>query len=189
MSDFYDLITEGYDDVEAAPVGSTALPSGWYPLKIAKVHEVRESREGNAIMARVQLAVLEGPLANRNAFVNVMLGPSSLGKDKKPRSAEELKKAADAVKGQMKRFMTALGLSKGEATGTGLDKVSSFYRVSEWEGKEFMGKVKLVAATERYEESNALNDCCPLDDAKYGIEKFRARPVATAGHDEAAVTI
>lgn len=179
---------EGYDDVEESHGFDTEpLPTAWYHLLLEKVLGTDATKNG-AVQARCQVLVASGELQGKRTFINVLMGPSMVNKDKTQRSAAELNKAKGNIQGQMKGFMTSIGCNTGEPTGeSDVEKASSFYNVGMWDGRQFIGNIKHRAATGMYSASNQLNGFHNIDDAKRGLEWLRAKD--GGGNSQEAQTV
>ncbi len=166
----YDMF-EGYDDIEETHGFDTdPLPTNWYHLMIEKVLGTEATKNG-AVQARCQVIVESGELKGKRAFVNILLGPSSVNKDGTARSDVERQKAAGSIMGQMKGFMKSIGCNTGAPTGDGdVDKAASFYNVGTWDTRQFIGNVKYRPAQGKWGASNQLNGYHGLEDEKKGLE-------------------
>lgn len=192
MSDFYDDFYEGYDQVEASQgLTSEPLPTDFYALKIEKVLGKEESRN-KVPQVRLQLLVTEGPLAGRRAFVRQSLGASRVDGDGKEKTASEYAQHRATMQAQMKGLLKAIGVQQGAPVGDGAAKAFNFFAVDQWEGREFVGKIRLQEEREykgkTYDASNQLQNFYPLDDPKRGIGWLRERLATTpaAGSAQAA---
>ena len=169
------------DDVEPS-FGFTGepMPSGWYPLRVEKLLEVQQRTTGT-VQARLQLLTLEGEMKDKRAFVSLTLAPSKQNPDESQRTLEEVKKAAGNIRSQMAGFLKSLGVTTGHPAGSNdAEKASGFWNTREWETREFMGYVKLMPATEKWNASNRLNGYAPIEDEKKGLAQWRAKQTTAA---------
>lgn len=185
MNDF-SMMYDGFDDVEPSyGFSDEPLPSGWYPLVVEKVLDKSLSRNGSPT-ARIQLLVKEGGCEGKRTFANIIMGPAETGRDKDgneiKRSPEEMQKTAATIKGQMSGFLRALGVTTGQPQGAGDQAVYNFFNVDSWQGREFMGFVKLMPATPRFPNpSNRLQGYRSLEDEKHGLSAWRAAEAKKPG--------
>lgn len=192
MSDAYDMMLTGYDDVEASHgFDGEPLPAGSYALKVEKILDAAPSKTSGVPMVRMQLLVTErhpdAAMVGRRTWVSMALGASSKNRDGQLRDAAAMAKATSNVQAQMKGWLGVLGVSTSTPSGTGVQKVVNFYNVGAWEGREFVGKIALRPKTEQYEASNQLNSFHSLQDEKRGLEWLRAQ-VSTASTSSSSST-
>lgn len=174
MTDIYDAMLDGYDDVEPSSGYGEPLPTGWYPMRVEAVLDTSTSKNG-AAMARLQLDVGEGPDKGKKAFVNVIMSPSLVDKTGATRGQAQLADANSVIQGQLKSLLKALGVQTGQPVGTGAEKLFSFYNVGAWKDREFMARIRLRPARGEYEASNDLGDYKPFADEKRGIAWWRGQ--------------
>lgn len=170
-----DLIFQDFDDVEPSyGFSDEPLPTGWYPVKVEKIHNISTTK-GGAHQVRMQLQVLHGDCANKRAFVSMNMSAAETNHNGTNRSAEELKNVSRSIQGQMSGFLKSIGVTTGAPVGeSDSDKLASFFSVSEWEGKELMAYVKLRPAKGQYSASNMLNSYKHIDDPKKGLAAWLA---------------
>jgi hypothetical protein len=184
MSD-YGYMTEGYDDVdESHGFSDEPLPSGWYPLRVEKVLSSALSKNGSPSV-RLQVQVTEGALQDKRAFVGLNLGPALVDAKGTQRSEKELKDIAKTIQGQMKGFLSSLGVTTGPPVGEKDEAVYSFFNVGSWTGKEFMGFIKLMPAKGDWSASNRLNGYRSIGDEKQGLDAWRAKQSGAASETKA----
>jgi len=174
MVDGYEKVPENY--------GQTNLVSGWYPFKIEKA-EYGSSKNG-VPMVHLQLSVTpDGPsmVRNKRAFVDVYLGAGkSKSKNDKDesgnpvrveirRTAEEFKEALSRAQAMAKKFMRSIGLTTNVPTVPSSDEgfIAQFYRVDEWPGSLFMGRLEVGNFTN-------LREVAPMNDNKRGLDRYVA---------------
>jgi hypothetical protein len=118
---------------------------------------------------------------NKRAFVDVYLGAGkSKSKNDKDengnvvrveirRTAEEFKEALSRAQAMAKKFMRSIGLTTNVPTVPSSDEgfIAQFYRVDEWPGCSFMGKLEVGNFTN-------LKEVAPMNDAKRGVDKYAA---------------
>lgn len=202
MSDVnYAEMTEGFEEVPEN-YGQEMLVSGWYPFKIEKA-EIGKSRNG-VPLAHLQLSVgQEGPatVRGRRSFVDVYLGASKskrsydedeTGKkvmSEKQRTVEEFKDARTKAQANVKRFLKAIGLTTGVPTAPPTDEqfIAQFFRVGEWEGKKFVGKLSVEESDSGYTNVN-LRDYAHVEDSKKGIVKYMSEGWGKAKTEAELVT-
>lgn len=180
MSDAYDQMLTGYDDVEPTyGFSGEPLPTGWYALRVEKILDSAPSRKSGVPMVRVQLLITDKHpdtnMVGKRAWVSIVLGASTLDKNDVKRSQAEYDKATKQVQSTSKGLLSAMGVSTAAPMGSGAEKVFNFYNVAAWEGREFIGKIGLRPANKQYDESNQLQAHHALDDAKRGLEWLKAQ--------------
>jgi len=173
LTDFYDEVLSGWDDVEpSSGLSSEPVPVGYYAAKIEKVLEKKESSNGVPVV-RMQLQITRGKYARRAVFVDMSLSASPVDRDGNKRSTEAFKKANDNVQGMAKGFIRTLNVAKAPAIGEGSAKIFNFYNVDAWEGREFVAKLSIQPEREyngkTYGPRNQLANFYPMNDAKHGI--------------------
>lgn len=197
MSDAYDQMLTGYDEVEASHgFSGDPLPTAWYALQVEKVLDSSASKSG-VPMVRLQLLVTskhpDEAMRGKRAFVGIALGASRVDKNGVQRSQAEYDKATKQVQATSKGLLSALGVSTAAPLGSGVDKVFNFYNVGAWTGREFIGKVALRPPQGQYDASNQLQAHHALDDAKRGLEWLQKQGVlstpSNAANSAAPATI
>jgi hypothetical protein len=189
MSDPFDAMLEGYDDVEeSSGFDGDPLPTGWYPLKIAKVYETSTTTNG-AVRTRCGVSVLEGPHEGKVGFFTLNMSPSRVDKNGAARTQEEIKAAAGSIQAQLKGFLSALGLSTGQPVGEGDRKIANFFNVGSWEGREFIGKMQYVPAKGQWSAQNNLNAYYSMGHDDKGIDWWRSNHAGNSAAPGETATI
>lgn len=189
MSDFYSDLSRYYDEAEGSSgFGGDPLPTGWYYLKIEKVLETGLSKNG-VPQARLQLQVVEGPCQDQRAFVSLSLGAKETNDDGSNRSKEELDKANKNIVNMIKGFMKAVDVTTGAPVGPFPENVFNFYSVPSWEGRAFVGKIKLQPAKGQYDASNRLNAYHNINDEDKGLAWLRGKYAGSGGAAIKAETV
>ena len=174
MSDPYEAMMEGYDDVEeSSGFDGDPLPTGWYPLRIQKVYETSTTKNG-AVRTRCGVSVIEGPCEGKIGFFTMNMSPSRVAKDGSARDVGEIRSAATSIQSQLKGFLSALGLSTGQPVGEGDKKIASFFSVGSWEGREFIGKIQFVPASGQWSAQNNLSAYYSMGHEDKGMDWWRA---------------
>lgn len=153
-------------------------PAGWYPWTVVGA-EVSATKKG-VPQARMRLRVNDGaPNAGRQAFINFNLGYGNtkmVGEDEIHKTPEELKETKDFVQKNINGLLAALfetpSYGTPTAPGTSLDFVKEKYKVAQWEGRQFMGRIA-VQESEQYGESNQLKEFYAMNDPKRGLAAWQ----------------
>lgn len=169
-----------YEKVEASQ-GFTNEPmkKGQYPL-VVKAVETSTHDEGYPV-ARLQLQVTQGPTKGRVVFKTFYFGANKVKgiyeNNQKTgevvRTEEEYEKAAKGAIGAVKGFLKAIELTTGTPTGdTENEAILSFYRVSEWQGRTFMGNVGI---DRNRPDQNSLDGYHSNNDPKVGLNNWEQK--------------
>ena len=193
MSDAYDQMLTGYDEVEASHgMSGDPLPTGWYALQVEKILDSSPAKNSGVPMVRMQLFITDkhpdAAMHGRRAWVSVALGASQQDKNKVQRSQAEYEKATKQVQSSSKGLLSAMGVNTAAPMGSGAEKGFNFYNVAAWTGREFIGKIALRPATKEYSESNQLQAHHNLDDPKRGLEWLRAQAATGATESKSPTT-
>lgn len=172
----FDKMVQGFDEVEPNfGYDDEPLATAWYPVRLERVLEAQTS-QGGSHGVRVQLVVNEGVDKGRRAFVNVSLTPSTTNQDGTERSEAEMNIKYANLQKMTSALMKSLELVTGDpGSGTELEKAIQFFRVNEWEGRDFMAYVKRRPETATRQASNQLNGYRPLSDPKKGLDAWRLK--------------